>query len=32
VAGLIQDKAGNFYGTTLGNAPTIYGTVFKIKP
>jgi uncharacterized repeat protein (TIGR03803 family) len=32
VAGLIQDKAGNFYGTTLGNPPTTYGTVFKFKP
>jgi len=32
VAGLIEDKAGNFYGTTLGNPPTTYGTVFKIKP
>ena len=32
VAGLIQDKAGNFYGTTLGNPPTTYGTVFKLAP
>jgi uncharacterized repeat protein (TIGR03803 family) len=32
VAGLIQDKAGNFYGATLGNPPTTYGTVFKLAP
>jgi uncharacterized repeat protein (TIGR03803 family) len=32
VAGLIEDKAGNFYGTTLGNPPTTNGTVFKLKP
>jgi uncharacterized repeat protein (TIGR03803 family) len=32
VAGLIEDKAGNFYGTTEGNPPNTYGTVFKLKP
>jgi uncharacterized repeat protein (TIGR03803 family) len=32
VAGLIQDSAGNFYGTTLGNPPSTYGTVFKLTP
>jgi uncharacterized repeat protein (TIGR03803 family) len=32
VAGLVRDKAGNLYGTTLGNPPTTYGTVFKFKP
>ena len=32
VAGLIEDGAGNFYGTTLGNPPDSYGTVFKLKP
>jgi uncharacterized repeat protein (TIGR03803 family) len=32
VAGLIQDKAGNLYGTTLGNPTATYGTVFRIKP
>jgi uncharacterized repeat protein (TIGR03803 family) len=32
VAGLIDDKAGNFYGTTLGNPPDTYGTVFRLKP
>jgi uncharacterized repeat protein (TIGR03803 family) len=32
VAGLIEDKAGNFYGTTLGNPPTTNGTVFRVKP
>jgi uncharacterized repeat protein (TIGR03803 family) len=32
VAGLIEDKAGNFYGTTLGNPPNTYGTVFKLIP
>jgi uncharacterized repeat protein (TIGR03803 family) len=32
VAGLIEDKAGNFYSTTLGNAPDSYGTVFRLKP
>jgi uncharacterized repeat protein (TIGR03803 family) len=31
-AGLIEDKAGNFYGTTLGNPPTTYGTAFKLVP
>jgi uncharacterized repeat protein (TIGR03803 family) len=31
-SGLTEDKAGNFYGTTGGNPPTTYGTVFKIKP
>lgn len=32
VAGLVQDKAGNFYGVTLGNASTTFGTVFKVRP
>jgi uncharacterized repeat protein (TIGR03803 family) len=32
VSGLIQDDTGNFYGTTLGNPPDTYGTVFKLKP
>ena len=32
VAGLIQDASGNLYGTTLGNPPTTYGTVFKLQP
>jgi uncharacterized repeat protein (TIGR03803 family) len=32
VAGLTQDPTGNFYGATLGNPPTTYGTVFKLKP
>jgi len=32
VAGLIEDNAGNFYGTTLGNPPNTNGTVFKVKP
>ena len=32
VAGLIQDPTGNLYGVTLGNPPTTYGTVFKLKP
>jgi len=32
VAGLIEDKAGNLYGTTEGNPPNTYGTVFKLKP
>ena len=32
VAGLIRDAKGNFYGTTLGNPPTTYGTVFKLTP
>jgi uncharacterized repeat protein (TIGR03803 family) len=32
VAGLIRDKAGSFYGTTLGNPPSSYGTVFKLTP
>jgi uncharacterized repeat protein (TIGR03803 family) len=30
--GLVEDKAGNFYGATGGNPPTTYGTVFKLKP
>ena len=32
VAGLIEDNAGNFYGTTLGDGTSTFGTVFKIKP
>ncbi len=32
VAGLTPDRSGNFYGTTLGNSSSTYGTVFKIKP
>jgi uncharacterized repeat protein (TIGR03803 family) len=32
-AGLIRDKAGNFYGTTLyGGAEGGFGTVFKLSP
>jgi uncharacterized repeat protein (TIGR03803 family) len=30
--GLVEDKADNFYGTTGGNPPTTYGTVFELKP
>lgn len=29
-AGLIQDSAGNFYGTTYGGGAFNYGTVFKL--
>lgn len=29
-AGLIEDRAGNLYGTTLGGGPCNCGTVFKI--
>ena len=32
VAGLIEDASGNLYGTTLGNPPSTYGTVFKLQP
>jgi uncharacterized repeat protein (TIGR03803 family) len=32
VSGLVEDKTGNLYGTTLGNPPDSYGTVFKLKP
>lgn len=32
VSGLVRDSSGNLYGTTLGNAPTTNGTVFKITP
>jgi len=32
VAGLIQDKKGNFYGTTYGGGPSDAGTVFKLAP
>ena len=32
VAGVIQGSDGNFYGTTYGNPPSQYGTVFKITP
>ncbi len=33
-AGLVQGSDGNLYGTTLGSAsgPSVYGTVFQIKP
>jgi uncharacterized repeat protein (TIGR03803 family) len=31
-AGLVQDKAGNFYSTTNGNDSSTWGTVFKLKP
>jgi len=30
--GLIEDRAGNFYGTTLGGGTYGYGTVFKLAP
>jgi len=29
-AGLIQDKTGNLYGTTLNDGPASHGTVFKL--
>jgi uncharacterized repeat protein (TIGR03803 family) len=29
-AGLIQDSAGNFYGTTSGGGAADYGTVFEL--
>jgi uncharacterized repeat protein (TIGR03803 family) len=32
VAGLIQDSAGNLYGTTSGGGGLGYGTVFKLTP
>jgi len=31
-AGLIFDKAGNLYGTTLGDGFTTFGSVFEITP
>jgi uncharacterized repeat protein (TIGR03803 family) len=31
-AGLIFDNAGNFYGTTNGGAPHLFGTVYKLTP
>ena len=33
-AGLIQDAAGNLYGTTIGGGANYYwaGTVFKLTP
>jgi uncharacterized repeat protein (TIGR03803 family) len=31
-AGLVMDKAGNFYSTTNGNDSSTWGTVFKLKP
>jgi uncharacterized repeat protein (TIGR03803 family) len=31
-AGLIFDNAGNFYGTTNGGGPHLFGTVFKLTP
>ena len=31
-AGLIIDKSGNLYGTTLGGGAYGYGTVFRIAP
>lgn len=30
-AGLVQDSAGNFYGTTTGGVTNIYGTVYKMS-
>jgi len=32
VSGLTEDKSGNFYGTTLGDGSSTFGTVFKLKP
>jgi len=32
VAGLVQDSAGNLYGTTLNGGANLQGTVFKITP
>ena len=31
-AGLIQDAAGNLYGTTFGGGAHHYGTVFELEP
>jgi len=31
-AGLIQDAAGNFYGTAWGGGAYGYGVLFKITP
>jgi len=31
-AGLVMDKAGNLYGTTLNGGACGYGTVFKLDP
>src|SRR5207244_5067096 len=31
-AGLIQDSAGNLYGTTQGGGASGYGTVYKLAP
>ena len=31
-AGLIFDNAGNFYGTTNGGGPHLFGTVYKLTP
>jgi uncharacterized repeat protein (TIGR03803 family) len=31
-AGLIEDKSGNLYGTTLFGGANSYGTVFKVTP
>jgi uncharacterized repeat protein (TIGR03803 family) len=31
-AGLISDAAGNLYGTTMGDNPKTYGSVFEITP
>jgi uncharacterized repeat protein (TIGR03803 family) len=32
VAGLIFDPAGNLYGTSYGNGPSTFGSVFEITP
>jgi uncharacterized repeat protein (TIGR03803 family) len=32
VAGLVQDKKGNLYGTTTAGGSNGYGTVFKVTP
>ncbi|SRR5258708_4389094 len=29
---LVRDKAGNFYGTSLGGGPVNWGTVFELSP
>jgi uncharacterized repeat protein (TIGR03803 family) len=31
-AGLILDASGNLYGTTIGDGPTTFGSVFEIMP
>ena len=31
-ANLVMDAAGNFYGTTFGDGPYGYGSVFKLTP